>query len=99
MARMRRAVKMRAIVEFCASNMHNGSDVTMKRLEEDPTLDVIEYGCLGNCGQCYMEPYALVNGEIVAASDSDELYELIMAKIEQQQSAFDFLDTIEDDKQ
>ncbi|MDF2649227.1 MAG: UDP-N-acetylmuramoylalanine--D-glutamate ligase [Paenibacillus sp.] len=88
---------MRAIVEFCASNMHNGSDETMKRLEEDPTLDVIEYGCLGNCGQCYMEPYALVNGEIVAASDSNELYTLIIAKIEQLESAFDFLDEIEDD--
>lgn len=62
----------------------------MKRLEQDPSLDVIEYGCLGNCGQCYMEPYALVNGEIVAASDADELYELIMAKIKELETAFDF---------
>lgn len=81
---------MRPIVEFCASNMHNGSDVTMKRLEQDPSLDVIEYGCLGNCGQCYMEPYALVNGEIVAASDADELYVLIMAKIKELETAFEF---------
>ncbi|WP_127584839.1 YuzB family protein [Paenibacillus koleovorans] len=86
---------MRPIVEFCASNMHNGSDAVMRRLEEDPSMDVIEYGCLGNCGQCYMEPYALVNGEIVGASDADELYALIMAKIKQLESAFDFLDKME----
>jgi uncharacterized protein YuzB (UPF0349 family) len=75
--------------------MHNGSDATMKQLEQDPSLDVVEYGCLGNCGQCYMEPYALVNGDIVAASDGEELYELIMAKIKQLESALDFLDAFE----
>lgn len=86
---------MRPIIEFCVSNMHNGSDTTMKRLEQDPQLDVIEYGCLGNCGQCYMEPYALVNGEIVAADSGDELYELIIAKIKKLETAFDFLDAFE----
>jgi uncharacterized protein YuzB (UPF0349 family) len=83
---------MRPIVEFCTNNMHHGTDDVMRKLEENPDIDVIEYGCLGNCGQCYMEPYALVNGEIVAASTPDELYEAIMAKIREWESQFAWLD-------
>lgn len=72
--------------------MHHGTDETMRKLEEDPELDVIEYGCLGNCGQCYMEPYALVGGEIVAASSPDELLEAIHAKIKEWSAQFAWLD-------
>ncbi|GAA3409099.1 YuzB family protein [Paenibacillus hodogayensis] len=83
---------MRPIVEFCTNNMHHGTDEVMRKLEENPELDVIEYGCLGNCGQCYMEPYALVNGEIVAASSPDELHEAIHAKIKEWEAQFAWLD-------
>lgn len=83
---------MRPIVEFCTNNMHHGTDEVMRRLEENPELDVIEYGCLGNCGQCYMEPYALVNGEIVPASSPDELFEAIMTKIKELEEQFAWLD-------
>jgi len=83
---------MRPIVEFCTNNMHHGTDDVMRKLEGNPDIDVIEYGCLGNCGQCYMEPYALVNGEIVAASTPDELYEAIITKIREWESQFAWLD-------
>lgn len=83
---------MRPIVEFCTNNMHHGTDDVMRKLEENPDIDVIEYGCLGNCGQCYMEPYALVNGEIVSASTPDELYGAIMAKIREWEEQFAWLD-------
>ncbi|CAJ1313752.1 UPF0349 protein [Paenibacillus nuruki] len=72
---------MRPIIEFCQSNMHTGTDQVMKKLEADPDYDIIEYGCLGNCGQCYAMPYALVNGEIVASEDADTLYTLILEKV------------------
>lgn len=81
---------VRSIVEFCTNNMHHGTDTVMKKLEENPELDVIEYGCLGNCGQCYAEPFALVNGEIVGASTRDELYAIILLKIKQYEEQFDF---------
>ncbi|MEK3789089.1 DUF1450 domain-containing protein [Paenibacillus sp. FSL K6-1230] len=74
---------MRPIIEFCSSNMHLGTEEVMSRLEENPDYDVIEYGCLTNCGQCYMEPYAMVNGEIVAADSADALYEAVIAKIKE----------------
>ncbi len=52
---------------------------------------MIEYGCLGNCGECYTNPYALVNGEIVSAETADELYENILAKIKEAEEMFNLL--------
>jgi uncharacterized protein YuzB (UPF0349 family) len=85
---------MRPIIEFCTNNMHHGTDQVMKRLEENPDYDVIEYGCLGNCGQCYAEPYALVNGDLISASTADALYEQIIKAIEAYENQFDFIDDL-----
>ncbi|WJH32252.1 YuzB family protein [Paenibacillus aurantius] len=74
---------MRPIIEFCTNNMHHGTDRLMKKLEQNPDYDVLEYGCLGNCGQCYAEPYALVNGEVVAAATVDELEKEIGRKLKE----------------
>ena len=72
---------MRPLIEFCTSNRFAGTDTLLRRLEENPELDVLEYGCLGNCGECYAMPYALVNGEIITGEDNEELYRAIQAKI------------------
>lgn len=82
---------MRPIIEFCTNNMHHGTDKLMKKLEANPDYDVIEYGCLGNCGECYMFPYALVNGEIVAAATAEELQEQVESKIKEIEAMFDLL--------
>lgn len=88
---------MKAIIEFCANNMHHGTDRIMKKLEEEhPDFDVVEYGCLGNCGQCYMEPFALVNGRIVDAAHADELYEKILLAVEgEEEDPFAFVDDLD----
>ncbi|RJE88925.1 DUF1450 domain-containing protein [Paenibacillus sp. 1011MAR3C5] len=88
---------MKPMIEFCASNMHHGTDEIMNRLEQDDSYEVIEYGCLGNCGECYLKPYALVDGTIVAVDDVDELYDAIMKAIDQQQADRDALDKLLDD--
>jgi uncharacterized protein YuzB (UPF0349 family) len=72
---------MRPTIEFCAGNMHCGTQAVMKTWESRPDLRVIEYGCLGNCGECYRRPYALVNGEIVAADSPGELEAAIGRKL------------------
>jgi uncharacterized protein YuzB (UPF0349 family) len=72
---------MNRLVEFCTNNMHHGTDDIMRRLEAHPDVETIEYGCLGNCGQCYLEPYALVDGEIVAAETAEALYARIIEKL------------------
>ncbi|WP_336764602.1 YuzB family protein [Paenibacillus sp. USHLN196] len=82
---------MRPIIEFCANNMHFGTDEVMDQLEENPDYDVIEYGCLTNCGQCSMTPFALVNGEVVITDKVEDLYNAILAKIAEA-DAWDELD-------
>ncbi|BBH21670.1 hypothetical protein Back11_30150 [Paenibacillus baekrokdamisoli] len=88
---------LKPIIEFCASNMHHGTGSLMKKLEQNPDFDVIEYGCLGNCGECYLAPFGLVDGEIIAASTVEELESLIMEAIERQQAEREALDRLIDD--
>ncbi|SDE03658.1 Uncharacterized protein YuzB, UPF0349 family [Paenibacillus sp. UNCCL117] len=82
---------MRPIIEFCASNMHHGTDKLMQELEANPEYDVLEYGCLGNCGECYLFPFALVNGEIVAAETAEGLGQAVRAKIKEIEDMLDLL--------
>jgi uncharacterized protein YuzB (UPF0349 family) len=74
---------MRPIIEFCASNVSHGTEEIIRKLEANPDIDVVEYGCMGNCGECFLSPYALVNGESVFAPTPEELYEEILKKIKE----------------
>jgi uncharacterized protein YuzB (UPF0349 family) len=75
---------MRPIIEFCNNNMHHGTEKLMQTLELNKDYDVILYGCLGNCGQCLSEPFALVNGTIVEADTKDELQVKIDVQVQQE---------------
>lgn len=85
------------VVEFCVSNAHHGTDQALRKLEELPDVEVIEYGCLGNCGECFLSPYALVNGESVVAETAEELYESVLEAIGQQAKHREALDKLLDD--
>ncbi len=85
------------MIEFCASNMHHGTDRIMKIFEQDDEYEVTEYGCLGNCGECYLNPFALVDGAIVSAETSDELHDNILKAIEQQKADREALNKLLDD--
>lgn len=82
---------MRPIIEFCASNIGHGTEPLKLKLEQNPEYDVVEYGCLNNCGQCYLQPFAMVDGEIIEADSPEELEKAIEAAI-QTASAWDSLD-------
>ncbi|MEC1262142.1 YuzB family protein [Bacillus swezeyi] len=71
------------IVEFCVSNLAQGSQKAKEILEKDPNLDVVEYGCLSYCGQCMQTLFALVNGEMVSGNNPAELVENIYEFIEE----------------
>jgi uncharacterized protein YuzB (UPF0349 family) len=85
------------IVEFCVSNMHHDTEQVLKKLEKLPHIDVIEYGCLGNCGECFLSPYALVNGESVVAESAEQLYDLVLDAIVKQEHNQSALDKLLDD--
>ena len=61
------------LVEFCISNMAKGGDYVYDKLESDPEVDVLEYGCLNNCGLCSSGLYALVDGEVIGDTPEDLL--------------------------
>ena len=52
---------------------------------------------LGNCGECYLAPFGMVNGEIIAAASVEELELLIMQAIDSQQAEREALDRLIDD--
>lgn len=74
---------MRPMVEFCEGNLESHSDSVRLKLEGDGNTDIMEYGCLGNCGECYARPFAYVNGKRIAAPTADELYEEIINYLKQ----------------
>ncbi|WP_138754872.1 YuzB family protein [Paenibacillus sinopodophylli] len=85
------------MIEFCASNMHHGTDRIMNIFEENDDYEVTEYGCLGNCGECYANPFALVDGAIISAETTDELHQNILKAIDQQLADKEALDKLLDD--
>ena len=74
---------IKPIIEFCISNLASGSQKALEKLERDPNLDIIEYGCLGYCGKCATSLYALVNGEVVTGITADELVDIIYQYLEE----------------
>ncbi|RHW42632.1 DUF1450 domain-containing protein [Neobacillus notoginsengisoli] len=68
---------IKPMIEFCISNLASGAQAARERLQRDPNLDIIEYGCLGYCGKCASSLYALVNGDPVTGSTPEELVENI----------------------
>jgi len=84
------------MIEYCTSNTHHDTDLILKKFESDDAYDVIEYGCLGNCGECYLRPFVMVDGEIVATDAVDELSEAIASFIKQQQADREALDKLLD---
>lgn len=74
---------IRPIIEFCISNLASGSQKALEKLERDPNLDIIEYGCLSYCGKCASSLYALVEGEVVTGETPDELVDNIYKHLEE----------------
>ena len=73
---------MNPMVEFCISNLANGSQEAFEILEQDSNLDVLEYGCLSYCSLCSETLFAIVNGEVVEANTPSELVANIYQHIE-----------------
>ncbi|QFF99823.1 DUF1450 domain-containing protein [Psychrobacillus glaciei] len=74
---------MNPMVEFCISNLANGSQEAFDILEQDSNLDVLDYGCLSYCSLCSETFFAIVNGEVVEAETPSELVKNIYKYIEE----------------
>jgi len=74
---------IKPIIEFCISNLANGAQKALEKLQRDPNLDIIDYGCLGYCGKCASSLYALVNGEVVTGDTPEDLVDNIYQYLEE----------------
>ena len=65
-------------IRFCENN--EGSGAVCKRLRaEYPELDLKRKKCVKNCGICSSSLFALVAGNPIRGSSSEELYQKIVA--------------------
>jgi len=63
-------------IKFCESNFGEGVEEVMKKLEGEGIEYEVE-PCLGYCGECAMNPIAVVDDELIEADTPDELYHKI----------------------
>ncbi|MDQ0247704.1 uncharacterized protein YuzB (UPF0349 family) [Bacillus fengqiuensis] len=74
---------MELTVKFCPCNFEDDLYEVKERLAQTPNIEVIEERCLLYCGQCLVQPFALVNGKNVISDTADELFENIIDHIEE----------------
>lgn len=67
-------------VEFCSGNLRD-NQVVWEALEKIPEVELIDYGCLGYCGNCYSEAFAIVEGRLINADTSEALIKKITQKL------------------
>ena len=70
-------------IEFCAGNLRENKRV-WEALEKIHDIELIDYGCLGYCGNCYSESFAIVDGRLVNADTSEALIEKIIRKLNEE---------------
>lgn len=69
------------IVEVCESNSAGELDAESLESHYDG-VSVIRNYCLSHCELCAIQPYMLVNGEIVTGDDLESLMKNVREKIE-----------------
>ena len=65
------------------SRIWQRAEILSTKTRNDPDVDVLEYGCLQNCGICSSGLYALVDGDIVEGDTPDDLLNNIYKHIEE----------------
>lgn len=73
---------MSIMIEFCTSNSYFGTDKVLQPLEARFDCQVIEYGCLTSCGQCYLTPFTYVDGDWMEAPTAEALLEVVVRNLE-----------------
>ncbi|MFC0561229.1 DUF1450 domain-containing protein [Halalkalibacter alkalisediminis] len=76
---------MKHAVKFCSNNFNNELQKVKSDLKNSPNIDVIEDECLNYCGQCFVQPFSLINGKNITCDAVNELYANIIEYIETSQ--------------
>ncbi|MCL6547866.1 MAG: YuzB family protein [Alicyclobacillus sp.] len=69
------------LVEVCDANPADVPE--LYELEQTHRgVSVVEMSCMSQCELCARQPYVLVNGEVVQASDTGSLIRLVRERVE-----------------
>jgi uncharacterized protein YuzB (UPF0349 family) len=68
---------MRTELKFCPLNFKNELSTLKNNVKQLPTVDVVDDKCLNYCGQCLVQPFALIDGKNICADSPRQLYEKI----------------------
>ncbi|MBL0388035.1 DUF1450 domain-containing protein [Tumebacillus sp. ITR2] len=72
----------RIVIDFCNSNLMSFTQELIQSLrEEHPEWNISKYGCLTNCGECSVRPFAILNDDIVAGETVEELRAKLLERI------------------
>ncbi len=69
------------LVEFCETNLAEGSQLVMDALEQMADVEVLSYSCLSECTLCAQLPFCLFEGERLAAPTPEQLLVLVEEKL------------------
>lgn len=69
-------------VEFCVTNLSQGSDEVFEQLSGRSDIELLQTGCNSHCELCACSLYALVNEEVVEADTPEQLLEKINEELE-----------------
>ncbi|MGX7197007.1 DUF1450 domain-containing protein [Enterococcus olivae] len=85
----RNAVKeMFPLVEFCETNLAEGSQMVLDALEATGEADVLTYSCLSECTLCAQRPFCFFEGERLAAPTPAQLLQLVQQKLAEWQADY-----------
>lgn len=60
-------------IRFCPCNQLTRESELKEKLRNMPNTEVEDHKCLNYCGQCLVEPFALVNGKNITGYTDHEL--------------------------
>ena len=69
------------LVEFCQTNLSQGTQLVLEAVEAMDEVDVMVSSCLSECRFCEQQPFCLFEGERVGAKEPEELLALIEKNI------------------
>lgn len=65
-------------IYLCENNVSNGLDGLIERIEQELTdVQVILEPCLGQCGTCFTNFFAVYDGDTLEGNTPEELFDAI----------------------
>lgn len=83
-----KTVALKNQVEFCMTNLSLGAADVYDVLLEHEDIEITESGCTSNCEICECHLFAIVNGELIKAENSEKLLQYVETELEENSVLF-----------